>query len=294
MRFRVVLLALLLSAGVAVGDPGNWHGGPARSVPTTALPATLNTTLLAPMSNQAMSLVFDGAFEMISITTEAAGFVSTFSFAIWAKNTAAVPSGADGLISVKEAGAPNNFNLSFFVNSDVDIQMNIANDTPATRQLRTWSDAIADDDWHFYVMTWDGAGSSDSLLLYVDSVLDTVDVGGIDADDTGIIDSARNIIIGGVSTGGARFNGPIYYAAIWAAELAQAEIDSLYNGGAPLSTNLLANFGGYVSDKDLIHWYRLGLGTTEEEFGTDHAGTRDLLTTVRVLDETDLTTDIPQ
>ncbi len=295
MRFRVVLLALLLSAGVALGDPGGWHGGPAKRDLALTLPTTLNPTLLAPMSGQAMSLVFDGLFELVAISADTVGFVSTFSYAIWAKNTAAPAVSSDGLIAVRQsASAQNNFNLGFANASDVHITMTVANNTPATRQFRQWSDAIADDEWHFYVITWDGAGSVDSLELYVDSVNDTVDVGGIDSDDTGIIDSTRLVVVGGTSSGAARFNGPIYYAAIWSTELLQAEIDSLYNGGAPITTDLKTAFGSYTSAATLLHWYRVGLGTTEAEFGTDHVGTLDLHTATRVLDETDLTTDIPQ
>lgn len=295
MRFRVALLALLLSAGVAVGDPGGWHGGPSRPDLALTLPTTLNTTLLPPMAGQAMSLVFDGLYELVAISADTVGFVSTFSYAIWAKNEAAPAISSDGLIAVRQSGSAQNiFSFGFANASDVHIVMSIANNTPSTRQFRQWSNAIADDNWHFYVITWDGAGSVDSLELYVDSVNLTVDLGGIDSDDTGIIDSSRLVVVGGTSTGAARFNGPVYYAAIWSTELLQAEIDSIYNGGAPITTDLQTAFGSYTSAGSLLHWYRVGLGTTEAEFGTDHVGTLDLETAVRVLDETDLTTDIPQ
>jgi len=56
------------------------------------------------------------------------------------------------------------------------------------------------------------------------------------------------------------------------------------------------DFGGYTASANVVHYFRLGLGTTEADFGEDHVTTvSDLSMEAEAgdLDASDLTDDIP-
>jgi hypothetical protein len=74
----------------------------------------------------------------------------------------------------------------------------------------------------------------------------------------------------------------------------------MYNAGNAVAFNLEVNSGAYVSSGNLVHYFRLGVGTTELEFGTDNtANINDLSMEHRTensgqtFDADDLNVDVP-
>ena len=255
-------------------------------------------------TKQLNSLLYDDTFSMLTpgADNKAVGITGTFSMAIWAKNSEASPAGNDGLMAVRGSTAANAIDFACAVGSNDDVQLNIVNSTPSTRQNIVWAGVVDGDTdtWHLYVVTWDGESTSSGVgpQLFVDGVLVTTGITHTtDLDDTGMTDASRGIRVGLRVTAGDRWTGPIYSAGLYDKVLDSTEVEAMYNGGNARDFNLQVNSGSYVSAVNLIHYYRLGIGSDDTEFGLDVGnsleGSELNMDTLGVADASDLTTDIP-
>jgi hypothetical protein len=69
----------------------------------------------------------------------------------------------------------------------------------------------------------------------------------------------------------------------------------MYNNGNARDFDLDNDFGGYTNSGNLVHYYRLGIGVDETDFGLDRTDTvLELdMDTIGGWSTDDLTTDIP-
>lgn len=240
---------------------------------------------------QTMSLDFDNTYAMFvpSGSALSAGVTSTFTIALWAKNLASPAVGTDYLFRIGNAvNASNSIDLAMVNASNTDMNVIITNASISVRQNRRYN-GVADGNWHHYVFSWNGLVGG--LLFYVDGVLTPPTTTTSNLDGTGMSDPSRQVFVGGLSAN--RFIGPMYSVAIYDQVLSATQIAAMYNGGNARDINLLA-IEGPISVLP-IHYYRLGLGTTDGEFGTDHGtvGNLPLSGTPSAADATDLSSDIP-
>lgn len=287
---RRFLAVLLLLPWLAIADIPGPHPRTTATLDST-LPAALPTTLLAAVSGQTKSLQFDGAFSLNTpISTHVLGFTDTFSVAMWAKNEATVPVAADHLFTIRQsAGANNSIDFGFKDASNSDLRLNITNDGPTIIQLRDWTAASTVDVWSHYVLTYGGdAGEgANGVRLYLNGVLTASDAPIVNSAGSSFVDDGRQLRIGMHVLTNTRFIGPYYQFQIFDEVITQASVTTLYNGGAPQGVDPSTISG-------LINSYELGTGTSDDDFGEDRTGTLETDAGASTLDETDLTTDIPQ
>jgi hypothetical protein len=82
--------------------------------------------------------------------------------------------------------------------------------------------------------------------------------------------SNRAIKVGTQIGGGTNWEGPIFTSSIYNTVLAAAEVAELYASGNAQTVDPRYNTGNYVSAGSLIHYYRLGIGQSDVQFGQDY------------------------
>ena len=149
------------------------------------------------------------------------------------------------------------------------------------------------DTWVHYVITFGGetGNGANGLKLYTQGV------------DEGPPDSV-NLDLAGTYTDGVRrfalanagsWDGPLYSWAHYDTVLSAAAIAQMYNNGNARDFDLDTDFGGYTNSANLVHYYRLGIGTDESDFGLDRTDTvLELdMDTIGGWSVGDLTADVP-
>jgi hypothetical protein len=247
--------------------------------------ATDNCPQILDDGVQDMSLLYDNTFNMqsdgftfASGIDASVGSVYTFSFAAWAKFDGAVDGGRDHLISVRQNAAASALDWGMDDNSNTDMTASLVNASQSGRINQTWHDVITPDTWHHIVLTWDGTTGSGSdaggAHMYVDGVnVDTVGTrSGTSNDGSNFNNSAsRRINIGTqLGSSGTNWEGPIFTASIYNSQLSAADVLALYAGGDALAVDPRVNSGNYSSANTLLHYYRLGLGRSDVQFGRDY------------------------
>jgi hypothetical protein len=226
------------------------------------------------------------------------GITDTWSLAMWAKlNTGGnikrmlllAPAG-DGLNAISVTTAS-----SFTVD---DLVITISGSTGG-RQAKTWNGVIQGetDTWVHYVFTFggDAGNGANGLKLYTQGIdegapdIVTQDLSGNTVDVT----RWSRLALG---SAGQHWSGPMYSYAIYDTILSAEAIAQMYNNGNAVGFDLDNDFGNYTSSANLVHYYRLGIGTTEADFGLDRTDTvpsLDMDALVGSLTVDDLTTDVP-
>jgi len=248
-----------------------------------------------PSVLQTNSLDFNGD-TMFTASPQIVGMTDRYSFAIWAKLSTSTAAGglrnlfhflpaSNSLNAINVRGLPNSNNLSVILNDEV-----------TTRQSKTWNDVMAGDTdtWVHYVITFGGATGNgvDGLKLYIDGVdqgaPDTVslDTEGVYTDTP----TKRAVLSQGPS---GAWDGLMYSWAIYDDVLTPGAIATMYNGGNARDFDLETNFQAYQVVSNLIHYFRLGIGTTVAEFGDDRTAIPSDLTMGGSFTDADLDTDIP-
>ena len=131
----------------------------------------------------------------------------------------------------------------------------------------------------------------DTLRVYANGVEDTSPTKTTD-DTLTMTDITRIVEIGDTVAINA-FDGRIYAAAIWNAELTAAEVTAIYNSGDGRRFNLRTNSDAYQSASLLQHWWRPGREASPN-FGRDSGVLPVDLTTITALTDADRVTDAPQ
>jgi hypothetical protein len=255
---------------------------------------------------QTKSLMFDGTFDMATPVAnfDTVGITNTVSWSIWAKYEKAVPAGETGLlyISPNYAGGfrANVFDFKADSGSDTDMVGGTLNNGTSFVIGRTWNDVIEGnlDTWVHYVVTFggDNGTGANSMLLYANGVLESANIVSPDITPSTYMDNSRGIKVGDVPTG-AIWEGPIYSVALYDTVLTQAQITAMYNSGNAVDMDLQTDSGNYTATANLIHYFRLGLGSQEISFGLDRAAVGSNLSLKHIAgtapDGSDLTTDVP-
>jgi hypothetical protein len=269
---------------------------------------------------QTFSLNFDAIRSFASITDATVGITDTWSLMVWAKaknNPANIAS--KGLMSIvtRNVLTANQITMEGDGDDDVntDLRMRIYRADGQFLQLKRWLDVqkSGTDTWIQYVLTWGGvAGNTGSNPLELKLYTQGIDRGPANgsgtridnpsSDGPGVTDTARGVSVGiaGTLIAGARWDGNIYSAAVYDSILGGDEIAAMYNNGDGVNFDMEKNSGAYVSSGNLVHYFRLGVGTTELEFGTDNtANINDLSMEHRTensgqtFDADDLNADVP-
>jgi hypothetical protein len=267
----------------------------------------INKKTFGPDIIQTKSLMFDGTFDMATPTLNfgPVGITNMVSCSIWAKNEKVTPVGENGLLFITSNYA-GGFNPNVFdfkaesTGSFDDMVAGSLNSASSWVVGRTWDDVIKGntDTWVHYVFTFGGdAGTgANSMLLYADGVLESANIVSPDGTPGVYTDTNRGIKVGKVGAAGI-WDGPIYSVAIYDTVLSQANITAMYNGGNARDFDLEKDNGGYTAAANLVHYFRLGLGSNEADFGTDRAAVGSDLSLLHISgsapDGTDLTTDVP-
>jgi len=225
------------------------------------------------------------------------GFSSTFSTACWSKNEQTGAGGVEAMFAWRgdPLGGVNSFEMRNQFNSINNLQVTHTDPSQAERFSYIYNNVMDGntDTWHHYVFTWDG--TQGGQRLYVDGVLKAPDTTSPDLDGSTITDTNRDIQLGGRFTGSSdTWVGPIYSIGLWDSVLTSAEAAVLYNGGNARDLDVTKNFSSYTSSGDLIHYYRLGIGTTGPDFGEDRSLVGSTINCTNGFKDTDdLTADIP-
>jgi hypothetical protein len=246
-----------------------------------------------PSLLQTMSL--DVSKTLFTPTPKIVGITDTYSFAIWAKlNTDPGVGGFRNLFHLLPASnSLNAVNVQGITANGLSV---ILNDEVGNRQSKTWDDVTKGntDTWVHYVVTFGGdtGNGVNGVKLYIDGVdqgaPDSValDVAGVYTDTP-----TRRATL---SQSSSPWDGLMYSWAIYDSVLTAADVTAMYNGGNARDFDLDNDFGGYASSANLIHYFRLGIGTTHVDFGLDRAAVpSDLSMTRATITSAELSTDIP-
>lgn len=260
-----------------------------------------------PETIQTKSLQFDGTFDMSTpvVNFATVGVTNTLSWSIWAKFEKVSPSGETGLFTITPnyAGGfvPNVFDFKANTGNENDMVAGSLNSVSSFVIGRTWEDVIQGntDTWVHYVVTFggDNGTGANSMLLYANGVLESADIVSPNGVPGGYADGVRGIQVGKVASSAGLWDGPIYSVALYDTVLSQADITAMYNSGNARDFDLENNSGDYTASGNLVHYFRLGLGSNEADFGTDRAAVGSDLSLLHITgsapDSGDLTNDIP-
>lgn len=220
------------------------------------------------------------------------GVTDTFSMAIWAKKEGTSTSLHSAFRLGLDAGSQaNSIQITTQSASDDNLQVDIRDSAFSLRQLSVWNSVVdgGADTWHHYVLTWDGTVSG--LQLYIDGTLTAATTVTANLDGSAMTDpNNRRIDVGGGNLAAA-WEGPIYSAAVYDSVVGSSQVTAMYNSGAPRTVDLMTVAGDIAVLP--IHYYRVGLGSTDVDFGLDRGTLADVDLTNANLDATDLTSDIP-
>ena len=260
---------------------------------------------LTAFQKQTKSLQFDGTFDMRTpvLNFDVVGLTDKISWSIWAKNEKPVAAGETGLFTITDGTGlrPNVFDFKAQSNSDDNMVVGALSSSSSWVQGATWNSVILGntDTWVHYVLTFGGAAGDtpNGMQLYTQGVSrNPADLHSPDSAGT-FTDTSRGIQVGHVASSGRLWQGPIYSVAIYDIILTQANITAMYNSGNAVDMNLQSDSGNYTASANLVHYFRLGLGSNEADFGKDRVvGGSDLSLlhlTGSAPDGTDLTTDVP-
>jgi hypothetical protein len=246
---------------------------------------------LPPTVQQNSLDLADGDKQSFSVISNATvGITDTWSIMVWAKN--ASPDSENfsrGLMAVNaRAGvlanqiAMEGEGGGTFRNKHMRIRVYRSDNQ--FQQLKTWNDVMEGDTdtWVQYVLTWGGDAGTGALGLKLytqgadNGAATATSVDNASSAGAGITDTARGVSLGiaGTLTAGANpwWNGRIYSAAIYDSVLSASEITAMYNAGNARDFDLESDHSGYTSSGSLLHYFRVGLGSTELEMGADETG----------------------
>jgi len=125
----------------------------------------------------------------------------------------------------------------------------------------TWNDG----EWHHFVMTKDATGTAAGVKVYIDGVEQTPAVQYDTLTDTMQVPLPFLWGVRGQPGGvlSKYFSGGLDEGSVWNKELSLAEVTEVWNGGCPL------DLSGLVSAANLIHWPRMGEGSTFPSINDD-------------------------
>lgn len=245
---------------------------------------------------QLNSLLFDRTKDLSTSAGSAtsAGFTDTFSIALWVQHDGtASPGTSDVMYTIRpNFGLASQIQLRTPPSGAInDLQIQILDGSVTERQRSRWNGVVGTD-WSHYVMTWDGTVGG--LKMYINGVLTAADTVNTDLDGSTMTDpSDRLVVVGGDLTGTTLvWAGLVYSAAVYDSVIDASQVAAMYNSGNGRDINLEA-IEGSISQVP-IHYHRIGIGTTQDEFGVDHGTAGDLpLDRGTAWNDTDLDPDIP-
>ena len=173
--------------------------------------------------------------QIIHLGTDNTTFKTTsaFSFSLWVNFSSAAIGNYRGLFSTTTSGngyllwKTNGNQLAFLVRDGV-------------WKTASSSTTLAAGEWHHVVCTWDGSSTS---KIYVDSV-----VGGTTSNPS-TVDYAAGTQTKIGNYGAYNMDGQMSNFQFWDSELSQANVETLYNNGSPLTTA--------IASSNLKAWYKL-------------------------------------
>lgn len=204
--------------------------------------------------NNLTSLLFDGVDECLLIsTTSSIDFIqnSEFTLSAWVKFTSL--SVAQTFFFKGMGGSGTNNSIRFYIPTTGRISFIVRASSTADRvRVRTQNltGIINDGNWHHLVVTWDGTVSTvaANALIYIDGVIGTMDtqtdglVGAIPPGDAWALSGVEN-------ESDNFWNGNLDEMSIWNKALSLAEVQEIYNSGAP--TDLF----GHSAETNLAAWW---------------------------------------
>tara|TARA_R110002051_G_scaffold98296_2_gene168440 strand:+ start:2647 stop:3849 length:1203 start_codon:yes stop_codon:yes gene_type:complete len=209
------------------------------------------------------ALDFDGVDDYVDcgdkdiFTPNSSGGNRGFSVSFWLKlNSGATAS--QQIIS--KNGAATQYEWKVFTRSDSKLRMVVyADDNISNFMYLEIDTALAADQWYHIAYTWDLGDTAAAWTGYIDGVKCTDGSGATFADGgtwSSVTNTGNNLYFAAEGT-------PVYgelkldEVSLWDDEISEGQIELIYNGGEPVSLNLMPIVQTY-----LIGWWRNGDGAT--------------------------------
>lgn len=156
-----------------------------------------------------------------------------FTLSCWVKTTYAGGSSVHLMSKRLTSGVRPGYSLAYRPGSSLFIVVMANNDVTNNDIDKRFNEdtAINDNAWHHVCLTYDGSSDASGVLVYVDTVSQSVNV--VNSNNLSATMKASAPFLLGARAWGNYFPGRICQAAVWAKEFSAAEVTTLYNGGVP-------------------------------------------------------------
>lgn len=203
----------------------------------------------APSFDNEYSTAFDGINDRVDFGDIFTGFdvANQFSMSCWVK--------VDNLASrhcvfSKTSNDSNVYGYSLQIvnpTGKIFVQMRV----PGGLRAYTTTGAVTASTWYHIVMTYNGGNNINGVLVYIDSVVEAAPASGslpaswLNGDD---------FLIGTRNATTFPFSGNIDEFTVWDKQLAQSEVNALYNSGSPPDPTSLS------FESNLVSYWKMGDG----------------------------------
>lgn len=197
------------------------------------------------------SLDFDGVDDVVNmgnVSDLSFDYNEQFTFSFWVKRDRTGT--AEGLVSKMERTGNYNGLLVLFNSSNL-IQFVLRNKNISSQKLNVYSQGtITDNDWHHIAVTYNGAGNTDGVTVFIDGQDDTnraTASGTISATS----ENSESFTMGAWNTTtGYNFQGHLDELAVFSDAKHSTVINNIYNSGSPTDLSGESNLVGYFRNGD--------------------------------------------
>lgn len=198
---------------------------------------------------------FDGTQYMGS-TTSAGVLAGSASFTVagWF-NPAPGPTVPQRVFEVSDGTTTNIITVTFDGGNN---RLTITLEDGTVRSEYTTSGFVVRGQANFFAFTWDNAAlPQPAPYLQLNGTQEVPGTTGVHTGLVNMVDSARQVYIGAVSSGVNQFTGDIMSMALWNSVLTPAELNDVYNYAGSFKQDLSQVFGmNYASSSSLMHWWQ--------------------------------------
>lgn len=238
---------------------------------------------------QTTVLDFDGSTEkMRSANNVTLGIANSWSFMILAKSDR-----NSALENIFSTGNPSNNEIRFDNRGDETndpVGIILRNSSGTAFKSFYYPGFIQVGNWHLWTVTWDGT----SLKVYRNTTEQSPSTTFINNSGTMTNSSDRKVRIGS-NNANQGFDGRIAFVALWDAVLDSDDVTEIENDGFPGRFNLKGNTGNYDKASNLVHWWRLGHTSTDNNtIGDDYKGSISVSEDAVDMTTADVVTDEPE
>jgi len=205
-----------------------------------------------------LSVLLDGVDESISLpfnaSTDFDANSQTFSISCWHKRTSPSATSETIFSNLAFAQSPQIPGIVLFASNEVTSLL-VINDNSTSNSINHTFPGITDSNWHHYMLTFDGTGTSAGINYYIDGVLI---VPSFTTDNLSASTANGNVATFGIIDPAFNFfpsNGNFDEMSLWSIELSQSDIDVIYNEGKP--SDLLIHPQVLLDSSVLLSYYRI-------------------------------------